>query len=358
VSSVAQPTNGPQGTFPTGLVSMTLVTQEAGNFIVAGIGQNASNPAGAPGTIQSNGNVRAINNNGTQGMADLLVPTAGSGTITITYTPVTTYIYTGFLELRVAGASGGTATQFQQNHTVLLPSVNGANYNLPAAGLSSTWCAYVMPTGPPQNPFNITRLGGGTFTLNGLNSNLTIYPWQMTRVCRDDNGNYWASPPLVAGANITITPSASAITISATGGGGGGAATSLQFGTSALPLSTTAPVSGEFLSYDGTNIVGTPAPTPPAGLQVIASGTTTFAAQTIAAGTCTSINQPSSPNVLQTDIIIASLNVNGNPSTPGVQLLEPWFWARNGLVMAQLCNTTANPITTTAGAVFSYKAVR
>jgi hypothetical protein len=58
--------------------------------------------------------------------------------------------------------------------------------------------------------------------LNGQASNINLPQWQMSRICEDSNSNYWAEPPLVAGAGITITPTSTAITISSTGGGGGG----------------------------------------------------------------------------------------------------------------------------------------
>jgi hypothetical protein len=47
-----------------------------------------------------------------------------------------------------------------------------------------------------------------------------------------------------------------------TGGGGGGNATGLSFGSLNIPLGASAPTSGQFLMFDGTNIVGG---TPPGG---------------------------------------------------------------------------------------------
>lgn len=116
-------------------------------------------------------------------------------------------------------------------HTVLMNTPRNMDYELPANGLSPTWCTWFMPIGShvyalePQTPRQ----------LNSQSNEMHIPSWQMTRICQDESGNYWASPPLLAGSGISITPAATGLTISATGTPGSSGMTYIGGGVATIP---------------------------------------------------------------------------------------------------------------------------
>jgi hypothetical protein len=165
--------------------------------------------------------------------------------------------------------------------------------------MSQTWCAWVMPTGP--STYNLAVTGTGA-TLNNQAADMPLLPWQMSRVCQDSTGDYWADPPLVAGSGITITPSATAVTIS-TGTG--------------------------------------------AGVTKIAGGSTPLSAQTIAAGVCVTPDVTvSAPGVTSTDVVSWSYQspIGGN-WVIGAQVA---LFSTANTVNIHICSNdgvTLNPIT-------------
>jgi hypothetical protein len=95
--------------------------------------------------------------------------------------------------------------------TILMNAPHNMNYELPASGLSPTWCTWFMPVGPDTNVY---RLEPTSSQVNAQSNPMTIPSWQMTRICQDASGNFWASPPLLAGAGIRIAPAATGVTLS------------------------------------------------------------------------------------------------------------------------------------------------
>lgn len=142
----------------------------------------------------------------------------------------------------IAAATGPPPPRFaslsDQMQSVLIATNASRDYELPNLTLSSTWCAWMMPTGSTLNTYRLTVQSGQN--LNGQTGAINMPSWQMTRICQDSSGAYWASPPLIAGTGITLTPSATGTTIAATGGGGGGVA-KIAGGTYTLPSGTAFP---------------------------------------------------------------------------------------------------------------------
>lgn len=99
-----------------------------------------------------------------------------------------------------------------------LVTMNGTNLTakLPASPPSSTWLAWIENL----NSSAVTVSGNG-LNINGAASSITLNQFDVIQVWTDGS-NYFASTPLVAGSNITLTPTSSGKTIAASGGGGGG----------------------------------------------------------------------------------------------------------------------------------------
>lgn len=116
--------------------------------------------------------------------------------------------------------TGRMALSTDALHNILFASAGSNSYVLPGAALSvkNDWCAWVIPTGSSSNTYDILPQ---STQLNGQSGDIVIPSWQMTRVCQDDTGKYWANPPLVAGNGVTIASTPTRIIISALPAAGG-----------------------------------------------------------------------------------------------------------------------------------------
>src|SRR5262249_50191280 len=111
--------------------------------------------------------------------------------------------------------------------TVIMNSPHDSNYQLQASTLSPTWCTWFMPIRTNQT----YELQPVSTQVNNQATNIKIPPWQMTRICQDQQGHFWASPPLLAGAGINIAPGPKGLTISS----GAGGMDYITGGTASLP---------------------------------------------------------------------------------------------------------------------------
>jgi hypothetical protein len=105
----------------------------------------------------------------------------------------------------IAGAvpTARTAIQADAMRTVVL-TTNTSQYELPATGLTDTWCTWVMPNGTSAHPYEITLASGAE--LNGQTNPVPLAPWRATRICQQSSGHYWTDPP-----SPLITPSKATI---------------------------------------------------------------------------------------------------------------------------------------------------
>ena len=119
-----------------------------------------------------------------------------------------------------------------------LITMNGPSLTLtlPAAAPSSTWYIAVENT----NPTVLTVARNG-LKINGGTSDLSLGQSQVIQIWTDGS-NYFTGPPLVAGANITLTPSSTGLTIGTAGLGSG----------SVTNVATTAPITGGPITTTGT----------------------------------------------------------------------------------------------------------
>lgn len=127
------------------------------------------------------------------------------------------------------------ATVGDAMRTIVLAHAGNKDYELPNATLSNTWCTWLMPSGANSNTYAITVASGAE--VNGQTNPINVPSWQMSRICQDDSGHYWANAPLKAGSGITITPSPTGTIIST---GAGAAVSKIAGGTVTLGNGTTA----------------------------------------------------------------------------------------------------------------------
>lgn len=232
------PTN--QGTATTtagvpGNATRTIVTTAAGSYVEAGFNFNQGSNQG----INSSAVTGTLVNQGTNVNARLMFmsnhsnsPAAGdsvSNTVSF-YANNNTYSDSAAIELLPTASNIRTAQLTDQMHTLVLSSSAPFRYGLPDSQLALDWCTWLMPSG--ASIYDIVP--GTTAQLNGQAGELGLPSWQMTRLCQDGNGDFWANPPFRPGNGVTFTPSATGITISASPPAGG-AVNKIAGGTFSLP---------------------------------------------------------------------------------------------------------------------------
>jgi hypothetical protein len=101
------------------------------------------------------------------------------------------------------------------NGKLIVMNGGSLTLTLPSPALSSPWYIGV------QN-LNASNLSiESSASVNGTPSNsITVAPFQVVQVWTDGT-NYYSTPALVSGSNITLTPSSSGLVISASGSGSG-----------------------------------------------------------------------------------------------------------------------------------------
>ena len=131
-------------------------------------------------------------------------------------------------DLGIATPYGGVNTQ-TANYTLTLLDKD----KLVVMNCSSA-CAASLPASPPSTKWNsgVISIGSTTATLslNSLNYNggatAPVLLKYQPLFFRTDGSNYFGDVPLVAGSNVTLTPSANGLTVAATGSGGANTALS------------------------------------------------------------------------------------------------------------------------------------
>lgn len=246
----------PQTAGAVSMATPAVTAGSVGNFIVGLFGTVNANSL--PMTAVGNTIFRRGGGNTTQaasvGIADLTATSVGQQ-VTVAVTPNTTVTYKSATVELTSPALPPThrvALPTDAMQTVLMNTPQGMNYQLPATGLSTTWCTWFMPIGPSSNTYELEPASH----VNGQTNPVHIPSWQMTRICQDAHGDFWASPPLLAGAGISIAPSPQGLTISAAGTPGSSGMTYINGGIAHLPgtvqvdpnscttLYTTAPATG------------------------------------------------------------------------------------------------------------------
>lgn len=125
-------------------------------------------------------------------------------------------------DIPIASPFGGVNTQTANYTATLLDKDKLIVMNCASA------CALTLPAAPPSSKWNIGAMSIGstlaTVSLNSLNFNggasapaLIKY---MPIMVRTDGSNYFGDAPLVAGSNVTLTPTANGVTLAASGSAG------------------------------------------------------------------------------------------------------------------------------------------
>jgi hypothetical protein len=189
---------------------------QAGNYIVGMFATNTSN--GTPFTPVGITTYRRGGGAGTTGagvaIGDIAATSPGQAAI-VSLSPNVPQNYKSAAIQFTGVPPFRNALLSDAMQTVLMNAPRDMNYLLPQNGLSATWCTWFMPTGSATN---IYELEPTTTSVNGQSNHIRIPSWQMTRICQDGDGDFWASPPLREGVGIHIVPSPTAITISSSAG--------------------------------------------------------------------------------------------------------------------------------------------
>ena len=269
---------GPAG--PTGAAGTTGATGPQG-------------PIGLPGPIGPQGL------QGTQGPVGPQGPAGPSGTF----------------GAGVNSRAGNYTTVAGDNGKLIVMNGAALTLTLPSPALSSPWYIGV------QN-LNASNLSiQSSASLNGTPANnITVPPFQFVQVWTD-GANYYSSPALVSGSNVTLTPSSSGLVISASGSGSGGGSPS---GPAGGDLAGTYP--NPTLASKGTAGTYTKVTTDSNGR--VASGATLIASDIPSLATSYIQNQTASPqaggfNIAGSGTLGGSLGIGGSVSASSFTSTAP-----------------------------------
>ena len=125
------------------------------------------------------------------------------------------------------GATGGTGATGATGsfgagvnaQTASYPAVAGDNGKLIV--MNGTSLTLTLPSAPPSTIWyvGVENLNGSALTItstqliNGVAGSISLGPYQVTQIWTD-GANYFTSPALIAGPNITLTPASNGLTIS------------------------------------------------------------------------------------------------------------------------------------------------
>jgi hypothetical protein len=215
VLSVGTPVIRDQSTAAT-LNTNTINAGNAGNFILGlfvSITPNLS-PFTAVGNTVFRRSAGSATLASAVAIADIPSTSAGQS-LAVQLTPSVSANYRS-AAVELTGAPANVSARITDAmQTIVMNATHSMNYVLPQNGLSSTWCTWFMPIGSSSNVYELEPT---TTQVNGQANHIRIPSWQMTRVCQDQQGNFWASPPLLAGAGISLTPAPTGVTISSSAG--------------------------------------------------------------------------------------------------------------------------------------------
>lgn len=122
----------------------------------------------------------------------------------------------------------------------------------------SATCTVTLPAAPPDGKWTVWLDSVGsvlpTVSLNGLTFNTSasvpVLNSFIPLMIRTDASNYYGTPPLIAGTNMTITSASNGTTFTSSGGGGGGGALNGVTGAVAAATATEV-VAGDVWTYGG-----------------------------------------------------------------------------------------------------------
>ncbi|MBS1806436.1 MAG: collagen-like protein [Acidobacteria bacterium] len=185
---------GPQG--PTGLTGSIGPAGPAGPTGATG----AQGPQGSQGPIGLPGPAGPIGATGPQGPQGPQGPAGASGTF----------------GAGVNSQTGNYTAATGDNGKLITMNGGSLTLALPSPALSSPWYIGVQNL----NASNLTISSAAQIN-GGASGSISLAPYQMVQVWSDGTG-YFSSPALLAGANITLTPTSNGLTIASSGSGGGG----------------------------------------------------------------------------------------------------------------------------------------
>ena len=116
-----------------------------------------------------------------------------------------------------------TASIFDNGRLVVMDCSSACAYTLPATQPNSTWNIRLTS----QGLTTATVVLGGSDTFNGSASVPVLNPYEILSINANSalSTDYLGNAPLVAGSNMTFSPSSNGLSIAASGGGGGGGPT-------------------------------------------------------------------------------------------------------------------------------------
>jgi hypothetical protein len=187
------------GNASSGSCSISEITQDPNNYVVAGMANAVLNETytATSGTVRNNVSTTGSGSNS----IGLLDNNAGSPSSVTNAANLgtSTPCAAGAIELRGTGVAGGPALLSDSGLMIQFNCSIDCNYTLPPTPPSAQWNATVQATSTHVYQVAVQSPA----TLNNQSSSITVPQWAAFRLIADSSGKYWVpDPPFVGGAGI------------------------------------------------------------------------------------------------------------------------------------------------------------